>query len=207
MGGRGSWSDTSETFTPDPGGSGGGDVTPETVLGPRIPQTLEEALGEKGRVMGMSQASEGANPHYSQDYDAYSSNCQRCVLAYEARRRGYDVTALPTYHGDLLPYSRDYLKALSNPNVVGVGKSIKKVEAQMRQYGPGSRAIIGVNRGSNGHVFIAENVGGKIWYIDPQTNTRYNRLNFSRISSAEVIRLDDQQFTDYARNAFTTQKV
>ena len=208
MGGRGSWSETSETYTPNPGGNGGGDVEPENVLGPRIPETLAEALGEKGRPMGMARASEGTNPHYNSAYEAYSSNCQRCVLTYEARRRGYDVTALPTYKGDLLPSGGDYLKALSNPEVVDVGKSVRKIEAQIRQYGPGSRSIIRVAKANgNGHVFIAENVGGKIVYIDPQLNTRASKLSLARVSSASVIRIDDQQFTEYARNAFTRQRV
>lgn len=208
MGGRGSgsFSSSEDTFDPNPGGSGGGG-TPENVLGPRIPETLEEALGEKGRPMGMARASEGTNPHYSPAYDAYSSNCQRCVLAYEARRRGYDVTALPTYSGDLLPYGDDYLKALSNPVTVQVGKSVRKLESQMRQYGDNARAIVQVRRGRNGHVFIAEIHGGKVTYIDPQSNTKYTSLKLSNVREASLVRVDNQQFTEYARNAFTRQKV
>lgn len=206
MGGRGSWSASSETFTPNPGGSSGnGD--PEIVLGPRIPGSLSEALGPKGNPMGMAAASKGTNPHFSQDFDAYSSNCQRCVLTYEARRRGYDVTALPTYSGDMLPSSGDYLKALSNPVTIEVGKSTKKLEAQMKQFGNGARAIVRVSRGYYGHVFIAEFAGGKIKYIDPQTNKKYSKLSLSRSSSASLVRLDNQQFTEYARNAFTRQRV
>ena len=210
MGGRGSWSASSEAFDPNPGGSyGNGDGDPKDAngIGPRIPETLNEALGNKGKPMGRQLASKGTNPHYNSEYDAYSSNCQRCVLTYEARRRGYDVTALPTYKGDMLPASRDYLKALSNPTVVDVGKSVKKIETQMKQYGNGSRAIISVNSGSDGHVFIAENAGGKIVYIDPQDNNRYYNLKLNHVTHASVIRIDNQQFTDYARNAFTRQKV
>lgn len=209
MGGRGSWSSTSEVYNVEPGGGGGGGgkATPETVLGPRIPETLSEALGTKGPSMSPAKAAKGTNPHYSAEYDAYSSNCQRCVLAYEARRRGYDVTALPTYSGDMLPAGGDYLKALSNPVVVDVGKSVRRVESQMAQYGSGSRAIVRVAKGGSGHVFIAENIGGKVSYVDPQTNRRYSRLSLSRVSTASLVRIDNQRFTEYARNAFTTQRV
>lgn len=207
MGGRGSWSQSGGTYEVDPGSGGNGSSDPDNILGPRIPATLSEALGNKGKPMGPQKASSGTNPHYSNEYDAYSSNCQRCVLTYEARRRGYDVTALPTYQGDMLPYSGDYLKSLSNPKTVDVGKSVKKIESQMKQYGSGSRAIIRVSRGQNGHVFIAENINGKISYIDPQINKRYSRLSLSRVSSAGVTRIDNQKFTEYARNAFTRQKV
>ena len=207
MGGRGSWSASSGgTFDPEPaGGSGAG--TPETVLGPRVPETLAEALGPRGRAMGMEAASKGTNPHYSPEYDAYSSNCQRCVLAYEARRRGYDVTALPTYSGDLLPSGGDYLKALSNPEPVNVGISVGTLEAEMRRYGNGSRAIVRVANNRGGHVFIAENVRGRITYVDPQTNSHYSRIRLSHVGTTTLVRLDNQQFTEYARNAFTTQKV
>lgn len=205
MGGRGSWSQSGGTYTPTVGGNGG--IDPETVIGPRVPGTLSEALGEPGPVMSMAKASKGTNPHFSRDYDAYSSNCQRCVLAYEARRRGYDVTALPTYSGDLLPYGGDYLKALSSPNTVSVGKSVRKLESEMKSYGNGSRAIVHVSAGHNGHVFIAENVNGKIKYVDPQTNERYSGLSLKRVSRAGVTRIDNQSFTDYAKNAFTRQKV
>ena len=206
MGGRGSWSQSGGTYAPTPGGGGGGG-DPENVIGPRIPETLSEALGEPGPMMSMAKASEGANPHYSRSYDAYSSNCQRAVLTYEARRRGYDVTALPTYSGDMLPYNRDYLKALSNPKVVSVGTSVRKLESEMKRYGSGARAIVGISKGHNGHVFIAENSRGKIRYIDPQTNERYTGLSLRNASHATVTRIDNQSFTEYAKNAFTRQKV
>lgn len=204
MGGRGAWSTSRETYSPVPGGFSGGK---ETVIGPRVPGTLSEALGEKGEPKSMVQASAGTNPHYNPAYGAYSSNCQRCVLTYEARRRGYDVTALPTYSGDLLPYGGDYLKGLSNPQPVNVGKSTRKITQQMKNYGDGSRAIISVSKGRNGHVFIAENKGGKIYYIDPQINGKYTKLNLSRVSRASVTRIDNQNFTEYAKNAFARQKV
>ena len=157
--------------------------------------------------MSMAQASAGTNPHYDKQFDAYSSNCQRCVLTYEARRRGYNVTALPTYSGDLLPYGRDFLRGFSNPQTIDVGKSTRKITKQMKSYGDGSRAIIGISKGSNGHVFIAENVHGKIYYVDPQTNSKYNKLSLSKVSRADITRIDNQEFTEYAKNAFTRQKV
>lgn len=107
----------------------------------------------------------------------------------------------------MLPHNKDYLRALSNPKIVGVGKSRSKLESQMRKYGDGARAIVGVSKGNNGHVFIAENSHGKISYIDPQTNKRYGSVNLRNIDNATVTRIDDQSFTGYARHAFTRQKV
>ena len=107
----------------------------------------------------------------------------------------------------MLPYGRDYLKALSNPKTVDVGKSKIKLESQMRGYGDGSRAIVHVSAGGKGHVFIAENVRGKISYVDPQVNKRYSNINLSQVSNAQLTRLDNQDFTEYARNAFTRKRV
>ena len=206
MGGRGAWSSSSgDVYEPNVGG--GGSNEPETVIGPRIPATLKEALGEKGAPMSMAKASKGTNPHYNPKYEAYSSNCQRCVLTYEARRRGYDVTALPTYSGDLLPYGRDFMKGLSNPKTVDTGKSVMKIRKEMQSYGDGARAIVRVGKGREGHVFIAENKGGKIIYIDPQVNGRYTKLSLREVSRSDITRIDNQDFTEYAKNAFTRQKV
>lgn len=205
MGGRGSWSASAETYNVVPGGGGKGDDW--WGIGPAVPSTLEDALGAKGKPMSQAAASAGTNPHYNGSYEAYSSNCQRAVLAYEARRRGYDVTALPTYNGDMLPYGSDYMRALSNPKIVSTGKSVKKIEAQMRSYGNGSRAIIVVAKGNKGHAFIAEYHSGKVSYIDPQTNKKYNKISLKNVSSSTVTRVDDQKFTEYAKNAFTRQKV
>lgn len=196
MGGRGAWSSSGGMYEPHPGGGNGGAGAEENVIGPRIPSTLSEALGEKGEPLSPAKASAGTNPHYNAEYDAYSSNCQRCVLTYEARRRGYDVTALPTYSGDLLPYGGDYLRGLSNPKTIDVGRSSRKLESQMRGYGDGARAIVRVSKGRKGHVFIAENSSGKIFYVDPQTNRRYSGVTLKKVSNARITRIDNQQFTE-----------
>ena len=50
----------------------------------------------------MASAMLDTNPNYNGDYKEFSENCQRVVVAYEARRRGYDVQAQPTFKGDEL---------------------------------------------------------------------------------------------------------
>ena len=55
------------------------------------------------------------NPNYNEG-TIWQENCQRCVPAYEMRRRGYDVTAesCPKY-GDYLAY--DYSSVWKNPKI------------------------------------------------------------------------------------------
>ena len=60
----------------------------------------------------------------------------------------------------MLPYSQNYLKALSNSQVTHIGKSVNKLASQMKQYSSESRVIVSVSRGYNGHAFIAENIRG-----------------------------------------------
>lgn len=44
--------------------------------------------------LDFEQAVVGSNPHYNLG-DEYKRNCQRCVVAFEMRRRGYHVVAMP----------------------------------------------------------------------------------------------------------------
>ena len=64
--------------------------------------TLKDALGTRGNPKSMASAMLDSNPNYNGDYKEFSQNCQRVVVAYEARRRGYDVEAQPTFKGDNL---------------------------------------------------------------------------------------------------------
>lgn len=57
---------------------------------------------EQGKPMNFQQADGGApNPNFKKG-GGYATNCQTSVVAYELRRRGYDVEALPKYKGSML---------------------------------------------------------------------------------------------------------
>ena len=193
------------------GGGGGNGQEPITVQPFRPdPATKEDALGEKGRAIGLVDAMEGANPFYVGGAEGdFSENCQRAVVAYEARRRGYDVIAQPTYPGDTLPSGGTWMNAFEGAKIDHVGESTPKktqtnLEAKMHEYGNGSRCIVSIP----GHVFNAENVNGKIRYIDAQTNTVYNSKNvFSRLgrksSEVSILRTDKLNFSDDIKKSVT----
>ena len=63
------------------------ELHPKTLVGVKLGKemTFEEANGGK------------VNPNYNKD-NSYKTNCQSCVVAYEARRRGYDVEAKPNLY-------------------------------------------------------------------------------------------------------------
>lgn len=178
------------------GGSGSDPITVQPF--DPAPSTLQDALGKTGKSIPVMEALAGANPFYNGGTQGdFSANCQRAVVAYEMRRRGYDVMALPTYAGDRMPSAGNWEKVFNGAKRINVGASSPQkvqanLEAHMKSFGNGSRGIIGIP----GHVFNVENVGGKIRYVDAQTNTVYNSKGvFSRLGkrgsqSVTLIRTD-----------------
>ena len=96
-----------------------------------------------------------SNPLFSTHKASYMESCQRCVMAYELRRRGYSVVAQPYIPGgaDMLPYmNRRYgwpavfeKQILTDCSAVTQAQAKENIERQMRAYGDGSRAIVRVN--------------------------------------------------------------
>lgn len=148
------------------------------------------------------------NPRYKPLDPKWSVNCQRCVSAYEARRRGYDVTAKPGGIAD------DRLLSMFDPggwphvyrdfDLVDCAADSRngvraRVDSLMGEWGDGSRAIVYVEWENQnfGHVFIAERVNGTTRYVDPQTNSTDVSGYFDLISKdwAYCMRIDDREFT------------
>jgi len=105
---------------------------------------------------------------------AWSGNCTHCVPAYELRKRGYDVSALP-YTDDPNGLSYDPFDAWEDPIIHKTpGSGREAIERAMASYGDGARVEIDVGwatsdgSGFDGHVFVAEQRDGKTYFIDPQ---------------------------------------
>lgn len=221
MGGRG----TGSNFLTPGGGGGGGKFS--NGLGFLNYENLKEAIGPKGRPRSMADAMKNSNPHYSGAYADFSENCQRAVVAYEARRRGYDVTAQPTYQGDRLPHTAyvnpktgvrnsHWMGAFRGAKPVAVGHStaaatMKAVEKQMREWGDGARAIMQVQwkQGGGGHVLNVEYHGGRMYYNDAQVNGKYraNELfNALKTGKTQLVRTDNLHFSERAKKSITKDK-
>ena len=195
------------------GGGGGSGNRDDWDQFPGAPDTLEEALGKKSRPMSTFNAVKNANPFYDGSFGEYSENCQRAVVATEARFRGYDVIAQPTYKDDSMP--SDWKRAFKDPKTEKIGRTTAKatinaVEAQMKKYGNGSRAILSVQwkgRGASGHVINVVQRAGKTHYYDGQVGGVYNKeylFNAIRTGNTELVRVDNLQFGDRAREAVRT---
>ena len=158
-----------------------------------------------------SQDLKAVNPNYSTGKKEWTRNCQRCVATYEARRRGYDVEALPrVFDGtDHLQRMRDkdgWPSVFDNSQLISCASNSgedtgKKVQEQMKKFGDGARAIVRVRwegKNAGGHVFIAEQRGNDTVFLDPQTNKEGVEYYFKRVKKADtyLLRIDDRPFTD-----------
>jgi len=80
-----------------------------------------------------------------------------------------------------------------------------KIEGKMDSFGDGSRAIVGIGyEGTkDGHVFIAENAGGRIRFLDPQAGDRDCGRLFQLVDldNTVILRIDDLEFSDLAGRA------
>lgn len=166
---------------------------------------VEQATGAKhGVSISIQDAVKGANPNYMQGSE-YRINCQRCVQAYELRRRGYDVIAKPKpaanniitwgsecfiqpgqYHNSWEAFSLNLTKAA--------------VQNELKSSPDGARYAIYAKwkgRGTGAHVFIAEKENGVIVYLDPQTGKQNVDYYFNEGKNGHFgfFRMDDKKIT------------
>lgn len=186
----------------------------------QTPETLKDALGPRGEPLSVPQAYTGANPYFDRrwEHKEYNENCQRCVVAYELRRRGYDVIAAPTFEGDLLAkvaYRQadgttmdHWMGAFRGAKPIKVGtedalSTKAAIDARMREFGSGSRAVLKVSWTTGyDHVLSVENVGGRIRYVDAQTGKSVHmtsRLALTFTDRTQLIRTDNLRISERAR--------
>ena len=115
----------------------------------------------------MLDAMRKANPHRGNS--KYDDNCECCVVAYEARRRGFDVVAGRTERGrkvSLVACFKGDLKALRIQGRTA-GERELDIEESMADWGNGARAYICTQLDSHkadepsGHAFVVEQVHGR----------------------------------------------
>lgn len=197
------------------GGSKDG-LTP--VAATAILDLVEQATGAKlGAPMDIQDAVTGANPNYK-PRTPYSVNCQRCVQAYEFRRRGYDVIAKPkpstnniiTWGSECFIQPGAYQYSWQAFTLNQTEAAVKKTLANAPD---GSRFAIYVKwqrkYGGSAHVFIAEKTGGVVRYLDPQVASMDASDYFSKGSTGRFgyFRMDDKQLTTDANIISATVEV
>lgn len=140
-----------------------------------------------------------ANPNYSKS-SAYKNNCQRCVQAYELRRRGYDVIAKQQMgKEDSICWGSELFvpKGVKPSSVYTFKQTEKNIKEELYSAPDGARYSIYVSwkNGNNAHVFIAEKKNGIIHFVDPQSGNTHVESYFQQGKSRSFgfYRLDDKE--------------
>ena len=118
------------------------------------------------------------NPKYLKG-GVYKNNCISCALAYDMRRRGYDVESAPidttSATNGSLPvqlgfYKGEKLETYEVPNDPDV--AVKQFTKNIVSYGDGSRGMLRIRwKNGDGHAAVWEVDGDSVIVRDPQNNT------------------------------------
>lgn len=140
---------------------------------------------KRGEPMSFEAADSGnVNPNYGQK--GYDTNCQTCTIVNEARRRGYDVEALPNKPNSMAEkLSHQYTMAWINPEtgkkpefIVDKSKDTPKkyLEFMHSTIQPNERYIIGFTwkgKGNSGHIVNLDiNKNGELRIKDNQRGAK-----------------------------------
>lgn len=157
-------------------------------------------LGVQGKTFSIEDSLKWANPKYVRGTQ-YGVNCQRCVQAYELRRRGYDVEALPKpkKNNTIIWENECFVDSSGNTPSFTFNQSEKAIRNALANAPDGSRHIIYTawKNSKSAHVFIAEKENGIIRYIDPQSNMDDVEYYFSLAKKNKfgILRVDDKDIT------------
>ena len=146
------------------------------------------------------------NPKYSKG-GVYKNNCISCALAYDLRRRGYDVESMPidttSATNGSLPvqlgfYKGEKLETFEIPNDREV--AMKQFSNRILKYGDGSRGMLRIRwKNGDGHAAIWEVSGNDVVIRDPQNNTIVDLSDYvNRAKTFYYFRTDNLELTNKA---------
>ena len=185
---------------------------------------------QKGASMDFKKAdSNNVNPKYSRDSYEYSHNCQSSVVAYEARRRGYNVEAVARNKFDKTDQlarhaSWAYVEKTTGkpcePKEIYSTNSINLYGKLEKYIKPNGRYQFSYKwyRGKtiHGHVLCIERNGqNEIQIYDPQTSkiisgktnvTLFLKQQVRYKKATKLLRVDDKDFNEYFINDVVKRK-
>ena len=144
-------------------------------------------LKRKTGVMTPKDDMAACNPKYSKG-GVYKNNCISCALAYDMRRRGYDVESAPidttSATNGSLPVQLGFYKG-EKLEVFEVPKDLyaatKQFSNQILKYGDGSRGMLRIRwKNGDGHAVVWEVDGNSVIVRDPQNSTIVDLSDYMR---------------------------
>lgn len=126
----------------------------------------------QGKPMSIESALSGTNPNFAKG-GGYDENCQKCVQAYEYRRRGFQVEALAFGDGskDIVWGNECFVDRYGKTPKYKFKQTKQDVLNMLDNAPANSRHIIYLKWSEEGgaHVFIAEKENGILKFVDPQS--------------------------------------
>ena len=151
------------------------------------------------------------NPHYGEE--GFVQNCANCSLAFEARKRGFDVEALPTQRPMFID---DYEKMFVDSgfsyilNPMSEKETFELIEETIKSWGEGARGTIFIvwKNVSVGHFFSCEVKNNSVIYCDAQRSIMNAKEYFKKsdIMHTAFMRTDNLEFSSNVERAFKERK-
>ena len=144
-------------------------------------------LKRKTTEINQNEDMAACNPKYLKG-GVYKNNCISCALAYDMRRRGYDVESAPidttSATNGSLPVQLGFYKG-EKLEVFEVPKDLyaatKQFSNQILKYGDGSRGILRIRwKNGDGHAVVWEVDGNSVIVRDPQNSTIVDLSDYMR---------------------------
>ena len=185
----------------------------------------DEIAGVKrGNEMTREEANGGKpNPNFKQGH-GYQTNCQSCVVAYEARLRGYNVQALPYVKGSAAekilrqtnrawidPATGKHPEYMYDDTATTAKKFLSFLENNIKSKQRYTLEFTWKGRHSSGHIVsLDRDASGKLRIYDPQSGVTYTGGNVAKYlgqikytmtvhghkmpARPKVLRVDDKLF-------------
>ena len=152
------------------------------------------------------------NPKYDPDSLAYSSNCTNCSMAFELRRRGYDVEALGNDQGMYVSSIADFFDGITKKSVCSpkvqeklnynkpIGEQVQKYlfKEMTHKFPDNSRGVLFIPVTFGAHCVNWEIQNGSVKLYDSQSldsdlDTLFDYYEEIDINPMTAIRLDNTQ--------------
>jgi hypothetical protein len=173
-----------------------GKITEAEKADPNFWKSDISSLADLPRIKGSHTLEEdlaAVNPNLKKS-NLYQWNCIFCTAAFELRRRGFDVEALPISDW---PPTVKWSKLFKKEKVIGgiSRKDLPKMSAKIAEWGEDARGVVtAVNANGWGHIFSVETQGGKVRFIDPQDPNRdlgeifrdWVKFEYARVDNLEL---------------------
>ena len=172
-------------------------ITPDKYK--EVSEKYLDSLPKQAEQESIEQSLTATNPF------RYDKNCQRCVPAYEMRRRGYDVIAKDAPENFL----DDNIGLGDYKNVfIGMqwkscsGTGYEEITDYLQKCSDGVTIEISIRMKSGGHLFVGHKNNGQVFFVDPQVGKTNAEDRFFKAveGCTEYARIDNLKLSNLIKD-------